>query len=211
MAQRAGSMKKVPNFRQRNGFKAASISSGYLYPGIGKFLGMDIIEPEPANDPARDMALRLSKAKYALDKYDFIHVHTKYPDEAGHKKDPEYKKTILEALDTAIAGELDGFLKDPGVILALTSDHSTPSFGPLIHSGEPVPLAFAGRGVRRDMVRLFDECSCAVGCLGLVRGPEFMRLALNFTNRAKLLGTVDSAVDQPFWPGDITPFNPENQ
>lgn len=206
--QRAGSMREVPDFRQRNGFKAASISSGFLYPGIGKFLGMDILTPPRDEDPGSDLAARLSMAKKALDDYDFIHVHTKYPDQAAHKKDPMLKRDVIESLDAAIASECGELLKDPSVVTVLTSDHSTPSAGEMIHSGEPVPIAFAGSGVRRDAIQVFDECACAMGCLGTVRGPEFMRLALNFTDRAKLFGTSDSAGDQPFWPGDHVPFHP---
>ena len=65
-------------------------------------------------------------------------------------------------------------MDDPEVLLVVTADHSTPSSGPLIHSGESVPLTFYGRGVRRDRVSLFNEVDVAGGASGGVRGKELM-------------------------------------
>jgi 2,3-bisphosphoglycerate-independent phosphoglycerate mutase len=95
------------------------------------------------------------------------------------------------------------------ILLAVTSDHSTPSSTRLIHSGEPVPLMFLGKGVRRDEINAFDEVSCAGGALGLVRGSEFMHWVLNYLERAKLVGIMDTPIDQAYWPGDYEPFKAE--
>ena len=136
------------------------------------------------------------------DSCDFIHVHTQAPDRAAHTKDPVHKKSVIESLDRAL-NLLPG---DPETLLVVTSDHSTPSSGPLIHSGEPVPVVFSGGSVRRDKVVNFDEVSCASGALGTVRGTEMMKLVLNFLDRAKLRGLMDTPEDQPHWPGDYEPF-----
>jgi 2,3-bisphosphoglycerate-independent phosphoglycerate mutase len=93
------------------------------------------------------------------------------------------------------------------VLLAVTSDHSTPSSGSLVHSGEPVPLTLLSNGTRRDSVTRFEETACAAGCLGLIRGQEFMYTVLNMLDRAKLAGVMDTPRDQPFWPGKRKPFN----
>ena len=97
-------------------------------------------------------------------------------------------------------------MDDPELLIIVTADHSTPSAGPLIHSGEPVPLTFFGQGVRRDNVRRFDEISTAAGALGCVRGKELMYLILNHLDRSKLQGIMDTPIDQPFWPGNYEPF-----
>ena len=80
----------------------------------------------------------------------------------------------------------------------------------MIHGGEPVPLLIHGRGVRRDLVKRFDEISVAGGALSLVRGQELIYLILNYLDRAKLHGLMDTPLDQPYWPGDFHPYTVED-
>ncbi len=143
-------------------------------------------------------------------KYDFIHVHTKAPDVAAHTKNPYAKIAAIEALDRGLGKIIDSLLNDKESLIIITSDHSTPSSGKLIHSGEPVPLLIVGEGVRRDSIKSFDEVNCAGGSLGFVHGKEFMYLVLNYLDRAKLTGLMDTPVDQAFWPGETRPFRLEN-
>jgi hypothetical protein len=67
-------------------------------------------------------------------------------------------------------------LANPEVLLIATADHATPSAGPLIHSGESVPLTFCGPGVRRDRVLAFDEISAKVIRQAMVRGRPWAYL-----------------------------------
>ena len=109
-------------------------------------------------------------------------------------------------LDRAFAYALQEIVPDPNILLVITADHSTNSAGRMIHSGESVPLTMIGAFTRRDVVTRFDEISNAAGSLSLVRGPELMHLILNFLDRGKLFGLMDSPVDQPFSPGLATPL-----
>lgn len=207
VTQRAGRLKSITSFRERYGLRGLSIASGIIYQGLSAYLGLDFKKVTDTQDPAHDIAERLSIALHMLDDYDFIHVHTKVPDEAAHTKDPRKKMAVIEALDRGIGRTIDHFTNNPEVLLIITSDHSTPSSGPLIHSGEPLPLTFCGAGMRRDDVRQFNEVSVAAGALGCVRGKELMCLLLNHLDRIKLRGIMDTPVDQLFWPGDYEPFN----
>jgi 2,3-bisphosphoglycerate-independent phosphoglycerate mutase len=206
VTQRAGRLKPIPTFREQNGMRGLSISSGIIYWGLSAYLGLDALHVRDTGDPAADLAERLARAREALGRYDFIHVHTKAPDEAGHSRNPSAKKAVIEALDAGLGRALGPLREDPDLLLIVTADHSTPSCGTLIHSGEPVPLTIRGSGVRRDGVTRFDEISAATGALGCVRGREFMYLVLNYLDRAKLAGLMDAPVDQIFWPGDYEPF-----
>jgi 2,3-bisphosphoglycerate-independent phosphoglycerate mutase len=206
VTQRAGQLKTVTPFKKRFGLRGLSIASGLVYQGLSAFIGLDFEKVNDTQDPGKDIAKRLSMACHALDTYDFIHVHTKTPDEAAHTKDPLKKKGVIESLDRGIGTAIGPLMDNPDVLIILTADHSTPSSGPLIHSGEPVPLTFCGQGVRRDFVRQFDEINAAQGALGTVRGKELMYLVLNHLNRAKLRGLMDTPEDQPFWPGNYEPF-----
>jgi 2,3-bisphosphoglycerate-independent phosphoglycerate mutase len=138
--------------------------------------------------------------------YDFVYVHTKAPDEAAHTKDPLIKRDVIAALDRALGFAIQEIVPDPDTLLVITADHSTNSAGHMIHSGETVPLMLVGKYPRRDRVTQFDEVSCAQGALGLVRGGELMWLILNFLDRGKLCGLMDSPRDQPFFPGNYKPL-----
>jgi len=206
VTQRAGRLKKIPSFSRRFGLKGLSIASGVVFEGLSAYLGMDFMRVSDSNDPEYDLAERLSMAKAALADHDFIHVHTKAPDEAAHTKNPPAKKQVIEALDRALSREIDGLLNRPDILTVVTSDHSTPSSGPLVHSGETVPLVMCGEGLRRDAIVRFDEVSSAGGALGIVRNTELMSLILNHLDRIKLMGIMDTDVDQAFWPGHYRQF-----
>jgi 2,3-bisphosphoglycerate-independent phosphoglycerate mutase len=117
---------------------------------------------------------------------------------------------VLETLDRGIGNALKPLLAEPDLLMVVAADHSTPSAGPLIHSGEPIPLIFHGPGIRRDMIMQYDEISAAGGALGFVRGKELMYLILNHLDRAKLHGLMDTPVDQPYWPGNAIALRLEN-
>jgi 2,3-bisphosphoglycerate-independent phosphoglycerate mutase len=206
VTQRAGRLMSVPPFSRQWGMKGLILASGIVYHGLAAYLGMSSRKMPDTGDPGHDLAVRLHAAKNALKDFDFIHVHTKAPDEAAHAKDPVAKKAVIESLDRGIGQALRPLADDPNVLLVVTADHSTPSTGPLIHSGEPVPLTFRGPGVRRDEVKRFDEISVSSGALGCVRGKELMYLTLNCLDRSKLAGIMDTPEDQPYWPGNAPPF-----
>ena len=119
------------------------------------------------------------------------------------------KIQAIEACDRGIGAAIDPLKDDPDVVIVVTADHSTPSGGMLIHSGEPLPLLIHGTGLRRDDVNCFDEIAVASGALSLVRGRELLYLILNYLDRAKLQGLMDTPDDQPYWPGDFQPFADE--
>jgi len=202
--QRPGRRRDLQPFPQRWGLRALSISSGPLYWGLAEVLGMDCLKVGDTGDPAEDLKERLRLAVEASE-YDFVHVHTKVPDEVSHTKDPWRKREAIEALDKAFEAVED--LED--LLLVVTSDHSTPSSGLMIHSGEPVPLLMVGRGVRRDGVERFDEVHCARGGLGFLRGKELMYSVLDLMDRAKLWTLRDHPLDLPYYPGPGLPLTLE--
>lgn len=203
VTQRPGQWQSVEPFFERWGLKGLSISSGLMYWGLAKFLGLDVAEVRDTSDPGEDLTQRLKLA--LANDYDFIHVHTKTPDEAAHTKDPLKKMAAIESLDQGLARVMD-ILLDEETMVVVTADHSTPSAGPQIHSGEPVPITVVGPGIRRDLIQHFDEIHCAGGALGSVRGEDFMYLVLNWLDRAKLQGLMDCPQDRPYWPGQRQPL-----
>ncbi|WP_018123188.1 alkaline phosphatase family protein [Desulfovibrio oxyclinae] len=206
VTQRAGQLGSVQSFRERHGLTGLSIASGVMYRGLAHYLGMDFERAVDSGDHAFDISSRIRRAIDKFDDYDFIHVHTKAPDQAAHTKSPDAKRKVIEAIDTGLGMVIDELLADPELLVVVTADHSTPSCGDMIHSGEPVPMTFVGQGVRKDKVHYYDEIAVATGCLGYPRGDEFMHLVLNYLDRGRLKGIRDSASSQLFWPGDYRPF-----
>ncbi|MFH1117133.1 MAG: alkaline phosphatase family protein [Pseudomonadota bacterium] len=202
----ADTLRPIEPFRRRWGLKALSISPKLVQWGVSKSLGMDTYRVKDSHDPGQDIAERMAIAAEKAADYDFIHVHSMAPDQAAHTKNPLTKQSVIEALDEGIGRAIGPLLDNPDVLITVTSDHSTPSGGPLIHSGEPVPMTIVGEGVRRDDVKCFDEVHCAGGALGSLRGAEFMLLVLNYLDRCKLRGIMQTPHDQAFWPGDYEPF-----
>ena len=213
VTQRAGRLRPCVPMQTRYGLKGLSIASGAMYAGLARFMGLDFLKVRDTDDPGADLAERIDLARQRATDYDFIHVHTKAPDQAAHTKDPAAKVWAIESLDQGLARSVQPLLDDKSLLLAVTADHSTPSCGTLIHSGEPVPLMFIGEGVRRDRVTTFDEISVAGGCLGAMRGREMIFTILNYLDRARLQGIHDSPYPVEYWPGNHEPFtlDPEAQ
>lgn len=208
VSQRAGKKRQLPSFRDKWGLKGLSISSGAIYWGLCNELGIETVKVEDTGNIEKDFKYRLRFAKDAYD-YDFIHVHTKMPDEAGHTKNPWYKKEVIEALDRAMSVVVNEIIPDRETLVVVTADHSTASSGTMIHTGETVPITMVGKYVRNDGVGEFNEIACSGGALGVVRGKELMHLVLNFLDRAKLYGLMDTPVDQPYYPGNYRPLKVE--
>jgi 2,3-bisphosphoglycerate-independent phosphoglycerate mutase len=201
--QRAGMLEALPIFTDMWGLKGLLIASGAVYHGLGRVVGMETRKVKDSDDPGGDLRERLKMAHKARD-FDYIHVHTKVTDEAGHSRDPLVKKKVIEAIDRALDYALTEIVPDEDILFIVTADHSTAASGTMIHTGESVPLVMSGKYIRRDDVGKFDEVSCATGGLSLVRGKEILYLVLNFLDRGKLWGLMDSPDDQPFTPGAYT-------
>jgi len=181
------------------------IASGAIYLGLARELGMTAVRVADGKDPGEDLRQRIEMA-FSDTIHDFIHVHTKAPDQAAHTKDPVRKKDVIESLDRGL-DELVGAIKQrDDLLVAITSDHSTPSSSLLIHSGEPVPVCIVGPEVRRDSVTTFDEIAAASGCLGFLRGEALMLMLLNYANRSTLLGHRLGPVERRYVPEGHKPF-----
>ncbi len=167
----AGVYSKPEPFNERSGMTGHLIGKSNLLSGLSAYIEM-AYERYDAFEDAVQKALN-SSAQY-------VHLHTKAPDEASHKKDPFKKVKSLEYIDGCI-----GPLLDHKGLLIVTADHSTPCAGQMIHSGESVPFMARGTFVRTDTVEAFDEIECSKGSLHLM-GSDFMKYIQNATDQGNL-------------------------
>lgn len=185
--QRSGRRVVQTPFHKIWGMRGMMIASSPVYAGLAAELGIEFKRVSDGPDPGKDMRDRIHMA-LADTSHEFIHVHTKTPDEAGHFDDPELKMRVIEKLDSGFEELANAAEERDDLLVVVAADHSTAAVSTMVHTGEPVPVLMAGENVRRDAVRRFDEISAAAGCLGFLRGRELMLMALNYADRASLQG-----------------------
>lgn len=209
LTQRAG--RRIPQepFSAKWGFSPALIASGGVYKGIAMELGFDFIRFADTPSPGRDLSERIHAA-LEDDTHDFIHVHTKVPDDVSHNGDPLSKTAAIGSLDAGFAGLVDAIEKNSGLLAVITADHSTPSRSMLVHSGETVPVVMVGGAIRKDPVDRFDEIAAASGSLGFLRGNELMHMILNCSDRSILDGLRLGPDRRPYLDAAYPPFMVRN-
>jgi len=183
----ASVLPKLEPITERYGIKALCVAAGALYRGVCKAVGMDLIDVLGATGTVETDTI--AKAKTAVEgllKYDFIFVHVKGADNASHDGDIKQKIRMIEKIDALLEYILKNTGKDE-LIIAVTADHTTP-IAVKEHTGDPVPLAIMGPGVRADSVQRYSEIDCAVGGLGRIRGIDLTPILMNYIGRVKKYG-----------------------
>ncbi|MCS3901277.1 alkaline phosphatase family protein [Methanococcus voltae] len=219
----AGSYKKLPSFKQKWGLNGVIIANSSLFRGLAKLLKMDYYEVKEF-DKAIELGLKFKNDNTNNNNnsnnnnnnnqnnninnkkiYDFIHIHTKEPDEAGHTKNPINKVRVLEKLDKNLKVVIDEIDKEKENgdenLYIITGDHATPSTGGLIHSGELVPIAICGKNVGKDSTKAFNEMDVLNGYYR-INSTDIMNLVLNYTDKALLYGLRPN--------GDLKKYIPED-
>jgi len=156
-----------PSIEERYKMKAIAIAVYPMYKGIARLLGMDVVEG-PQN-----IKEEIDCFKENFPNYDFFYIHIKQTDSRGEDGDFDAKVKIIEEVDSYIPEILE---LNPDVIV-VTGDHSTPSLLKS-HSWHPLPVLIHSSFCRRDMVKKFDEISCAQGALGRMSMVHLMSVAL---------------------------------
>jgi 2,3-bisphosphoglycerate-independent phosphoglycerate mutase len=179
-----------------------------LYIGIARICGMTPVTVPQHESVAEDFREKLRTAEELFRQgYEFVHLHSKGPDVAAHRKDPLGKKSAIEAIDSVLGPLVERVEKREDLLVVVTGDHATPSSGPLIHSGEAIPIVIAGGpNVLVDEVKSFHERAAIAGGLGRVLGTDLMPLLLNFTDRVRLHGVRHQRQMRPYWRWRGEPF-----
>ncbi|MHA2294970.1 MAG: 2,3-bisphosphoglycerate-independent phosphoglycerate mutase [Candidatus Hodarchaeales archaeon] len=183
----AGEAMDLPLFGMDQGIRAACVAGGGLYKGVATLAGMEVLEvPGATGGINSNFDAKVNKAVNCLegDKYNFIFLHFKATDNAGHDGKFKLKKEIFEKIDTSLKPVLE--LDD--VVIGFTPDHSTPC-SIKDHSCDPVPCFVAAPNRRKDTVENFGEKFAMKGSINGIRGKEFMNLIFGLANRNKKFGS----------------------
>ncbi len=171
---------RVPGFREKWGLDSVMIADLPAELGIGRVLGMDIRELAPGTS-LDDYSRRAELVRRESERYDFVYVHLKGPDEPGHDGLREEKARRISDIDEGFFSVLarDGL---KGRMLCVTCDHSTPwrSKG---HSDDPVPVLVSNDGGEADASERFTERKAGHGGLGVIEHGKLLMELLIGTNK----------------------------
>lgn len=170
----------LQSFQEKFGVKGAIISAVDLIKGIGKLIGLKIIQV-PGVTGYYDTNYT-GKAEYALkslENGDFIYIHIEAPDEASHAGDIENKIKAIENIDEKVVGKILNKISElsDDYKIAILPDHPTP-IKTKTHDSDPVPIAIYTNKEEGDEISSFDEISAKQGSLGHLKGEEFMNLLI---------------------------------
>jgi 2,3-bisphosphoglycerate-independent phosphoglycerate mutase len=170
----------MPSFPSKyNGKTAAAISAVDVITGLGRCMGMDIINvPGATGYIDTNYAGKAEAAVKALKNHDLVYLHVEAIDECGHEGNLELKMKAIEDFDSKIVGPVMNAMDKTDTVFAVLPDHPVP-IKLRKHTRTPVPVAICGPHISPDGVRSYTEKSSIGGALGLMREDEFIKLVLN--------------------------------
>lgn len=171
-----GQKPQMPNFQEKFGLSGGVISAVDLIKGLGKILGLEVINVSGATGYYdTDYAGKARAALEFLEKGDFIFVHVEAPDEAGHNGHLREKITAIERFDQLVVGKILNSLKTKSEdfrILVLP-DHATP-IALRTHTAEPILFGIFGKNIVRADFLKYSEKEAAKSDLYFEKGYELL-------------------------------------
>ncbi|MFC2162384.1 cofactor-independent phosphoglycerate mutase [Candidatus Altiarchaeota archaeon] len=167
----------IPSFTDIYGLSGALISAVDLLKGIGREIGLDVIDvPGATGYIDTNYVGKADAALKSLREKDFVFVHVESPDESGHEGSIENKVRSIEDIDEHIVGRIVSGL-DCDFRLVITPDHPTP-VKKRTHTNEQVPfILYDSTDGRADGVKEYTEQEVmSKGSLSLERGFDLMKL-----------------------------------
>ncbi len=177
LVRNAGSLPAtpLPSFEERTGRKGASLTEMPVERGIARVLGLEDRFVGPMG-PDREAGYR-ERARIArelLERFPFVYVHLKGPDEPGHDGNARLKQQIVEEIDRFFFGPFVAGLDLGRVRVGVTADHATPAIQKG-HTDDPVPFLLVGAGVPGGTSEVtFGEPAASTGALGTLRGSDVL-------------------------------------
>ena len=192
-----GEAPQIESFKKKYKKTGAVITAVHLLKGLGKILGLEVIDvPGATGFLDTNYKGKADAALKALKKHDVVFVHVEAPDECGHMGDVKGKIKAIEDFDKLIVGKILSDTRVPGypdIRILVLPDHPTP-IKLMTHTSDPVPFVIysssalpclpAGRkgllrvfraGGASAPVRGYNERALKNVKLKVARGPELLR------------------------------------
>lgn len=170
-----GTPPKMPDFKTLFGLKGAVISAVDLIKGIGKIIGLEVIDvPGATGYYDTNFSGKAQYAINALDSADFVFVHVEATDEAGHNGDLRQKIAMIERFDSQVVGPILEYVKNTdSARILITPDHPTP-VSLRTHTDGAVPFEIFGEGISADDANKFSEKVAAQSGFIFNKGHELI-------------------------------------
>ncbi len=169
-----GPKPSMPSFEKQFNIKGAVISAVDLIKGIGRIIGLEVLEVEGANGYYDTNYIGKAQAALeALKRCDFVFVHIEATDEAGHNQDLRMKIACLERIDKLIVRTIVEGLKGQEYRILITPDHPTP-IELRTHTNEPVPFLIAGSGIEPGKFSSYSERQAQNSSLYFDKGMDLL-------------------------------------
>jgi 2,3-bisphosphoglycerate-independent phosphoglycerate mutase len=164
----------LQKLKDKYGLKGAVISAVDLVNGIGRAMGLEVINV-PGVTGYIDTNFS-GKAEYALKtlkKKDFVYLHVEATDEMGHNGDIRGKIEAIEKIDKEVLGPIvEGMKNFKEYRILLTSDHATP-VKVRTHTDDAVPfMIYDSRTEAAQELEGFSEKTAAKTGLFFDKGWE---------------------------------------
>ena len=170
-----GKKPAMPAFQAKYGLSGSVISAVDLLKGLGKILGLDVINvPGATGYYDTDYEGKARAALRSLEEKDFVFVHVEAPDEAGHNGDLREKITAIERFDQLVVGTiLKAFKRKKNFRILVLPDHHTP-VSVKTHTAEPVVFGIFGKGIIARGFLNYSEKEAEKSDLYFEKGQELM-------------------------------------
>ena len=184
----AGIKTEMQSIFAKYALRAAVIAGDLTINGIGKMCGMDTFTKDTfTGSYDSDILGKGALAAECIDKgYDWVVVHVKATDLAGHDNLPWKKVEVIEQIDKMI-GYISSKVDMATTYISITGDHSTPC-EVRDHSGDPVPTLISGPNLRRDNIEKVGESYFAKGSLQNLSANDIFRIQMDLMGFIKKVG-----------------------
>jgi 2,3-bisphosphoglycerate-independent phosphoglycerate mutase len=178
-----GKKPAMPKFIDKYGLSGSVISAVDLIKGMGRILGLEVINVSGATGYYdTDYEGKARAALKSLQKKDFVFVHVEAPDEAGHNGDLREKITAIERFDQLVLGTvLEAFKGRDDFRILLLPDHATP-IALRTHVSDPVCFGMYGSGIKPGGFTSYSEKEAEKSALCFEKGHELMSYFIKTEN-----------------------------
>ena len=165
----------MPKFTDKFGLSGSVISAVDLIKGLGRILGLEVINvPGATGYYDTDYEGKAKAAIKSLKKNDFVFVHVEAPDEAGHNGDLREKLTAIERFDQLVVGSFLEYCKDKvDFRIMVLPDHATP-LSLKTHTSEAIPFAIYGKDIPKGDFLNYSEKEAQKSQLYFEHGYQLM-------------------------------------
>jgi 2,3-bisphosphoglycerate-independent phosphoglycerate mutase len=170
-----GKKPNMPKFIDKYGLAGSVISAVDLIKGLGKILGLEVINvPGATGYYDTDYEGKAQAALKSLEEKDFVFVHVEAPDEAGHNGDLREKITAIERFDQMVVGTiLDALKRRKNFRILVLPDHATP-ISVKTHTSDTVCFGIFGKGIIGGGFLNYSEKEAEKSDLYFEKGHELM-------------------------------------